>query len=291
MKPKYAASSIKTMDLQIKRMMLLMDSEIYDIKKLSNIDEVKRIISTEIDKTACQKAVLNTVIKVLEYEEIELGDLPVFFKSIAKQHNAEYQYKEPSETELQNMITVDELYVLFKQYRKNLDYTDLQRHLKYVILAMYSLYPPLRGQEWFETKTCNIKNNEEFFALLRDGKHNLYNRHDGTLYIRYYKTSSAYGDRVLILPKSLTKIINKWISYNPSLYLVPNLHTGTPLSSQGFTSKLHQIFTPKDVSTSLLRKIYISYIVPTLSNPERKELAHIMGHSLVMQEFVYNKFI
>ena len=61
------------------------------------------------------------------------------------------------------------------------------------------------------------------------------------------------------------------------------------MDSSMFTSFIHSIFD-KNISTDMLRKIYISHRVKEgITMEERKRIADIMGHSVLTQEFMYNK--
>jgi hypothetical protein len=66
--------------------------------------------------------------------------------------------------------------------------------------------------------------------------------------------------------------------------------TGRPVSEVSFNKLMTNIFG-KGISTNMMRKIYVTDKLENeeLSIAERKELAHIMGHNISTQEFMYNK--
>ena len=76
---------------------------------------------------------------------------------------------------------------------------------------------------------------------------------------------------------------------NPNLLV--NIQSKKPLTQQAMTAYLNRIFQPKKISSSMLRKIYISDIIAKrASKQERKKLALEMKHSLAAQTFVYGRF-
>ncbi len=64
----------------------------------------------------------------------------------------------------------------------------------------------------------------------------------------------------------------------------------TPMKHNTLTKYINKIFYPKKVSTTLLRKIYLSEKYPVV-NTYREQLldSHIMGHSVGTQKMIYSK--
>jgi len=99
------------------------------------------------------------------------------------------------------------------------------------------------------------------------------------------------GTKVLVMPPVIEKICTVWSNINEGPNFIVNTKNGNMLTQQAFTGLLNRIFAPHKVSSSMLRKIYISSFLN--SNPsvkQRKELAKIMGHQIGLQEFVYSRF-
>lgn len=299
---KYKLSSINIMGGRIKRIHKILKLKKYDIDVLLNLELIKKTIKKHIKNTACAKDIINTIIQVLKIEEKNdnLKPYEKYFKSLVNTHKEAYLLKEPSKKELENVVSMNDVITLFKQYETQInakkDKHDQYLWVRYVLLAMYSLFPPLRGEEWYKTKVESIQEEdverriELYNEILNRDQENFYNIHNGELVLKFYKTMSTYGLRILKLPDELQDIIKQWKTINTSHYLIPNIKTGTPLSQQGFTEKFNNIFFPKKVSSSMIRKVYVSEIVPNISNDARKQLKHTMGHSLAVQTMVYSRF-
>ena len=63
------------------------------------------------------------------------------------------------------------------------------------------------------------------------------------------------------------------------------------MSQQGFTDLLKRIFSPRNVSTDILRQSYVTYEVTKMNSDEAKKVAKIMGHLIVTQQMIYKKYI
>jgi integrase len=97
-----------------------------------------------------------------------------------------------------------------------------------------------------------------------------------------YKTAATYGEQTVEIPKKLKTIITKWKKLNPYNDMLVNTD-GTQMGVVRLSQVLNKIFE-KQVSTSLLRHIYISdklQNMPTLQ--DMKQTADDMGHSVMMQ--------
>jgi hypothetical protein len=296
----YKKSSIDTMDQQIMRIHKLLFLTHFDIETLKNLSIIKPLFELHFDKSSITKAIANTIIQILKLDSsIDTTDWDIWFKIVCLQQAHDYQYKEPTAVELANRICMSDVRKLFETYQNDIKLKKQSKFfwLKYTILAVYSLFPPLRGQDWYDTMVVKIIDNSNPDVMLAAyntkmdaQKCNIYNILTGQLVLKFYKTSKTYGVRVLTLPDELQTIIKEWMKINRTQFLFPTMKTGLPMTQQTFTHRLNSIFSPKKVSTSMLRKIYVSEMIPTITVAQRKELSLIMAHSLSSQEFVYKKF-
>ena len=80
--------------------------------------------------------------------------------------------------------------------------------------------------------------------------------------------------------KPLNKVLNTWLRFNNSNYLLSN-GKDKPLNGSQMTKLLHQVFEPigKQISANMLRHIYLSEKFPAV-NEEKAETALLMGHSV-----------
>ena len=106
-----------------------------------------------------------------------------------------------------------------------------------------------------------------------------------------YKTKSKYGELKLdIEDKELKKILFYYLKRNGEGILFKS-QAGTPLTRNALTQLLTKIsyqYIKKNVSTTLLRKIYSSDKYVDVKEEMKKD-ANMMGHSVETQQKVYVK--
>ena len=74
-----------------------------------------------------------------------------------------------------------------------------------------------------------------------------------------YKTAKTYGKQVVEIPKELKSILNKWIKFNPTDYLLFDSNMN-PLNSVKVNQRLGKIFKSIATGTSVnaLRHSYLT---------------------------------
>jgi hypothetical protein len=72
-----------------------------------------------------------------------------------------------------------------------------------------------------------------------------------------YKTAKYYGKQEVAMPLALKKILQKWLTVNPTDYLLFDTQL-KPLSSVKLNQSLVKLFDNKIVGVNLLRHIYLS---------------------------------
>ena len=72
-----------------------------------------------------------------------------------------------------------------------------------------------------------------------------------------YKTAKTYGLQQVELPSILKKILTKWISVNPTEYLLFDANMNK-LSSVKLNQRLNKIFDEKHISINALRHTYLT---------------------------------
>ena len=104
-------------------------------------------------------------------------------------------------------------------------------------------------------------------------------------FINDYKTKKTFGNKIIAIPKELNREIRKWLRVNQSGYFITNSKR-EPISPNGITKLLTKIFQThfgKNISTSMLRHIYLSskYKEDLL---QKQSDSYKMGHSLEQQK-------
>jgi hypothetical protein len=237
-------------------------------------------------------------------------------------------YKDPTDKELDNFISWESVMKIRKAYDRLcrddfssplMAYNCLLRRL---CLWLYTEIPPLRGSEYANTQILG-----DGETLPNDNTQLNYISGD-KLYIYDHKTFHAYGPKIINLSPKLKSLIvktRKMFSALMSQYKLRITSTDyfaddekrpvkpftqesdastarvTPwLLPKSLTLAMNQndlhvvltsCFAPKNISTQMLRKIFIAHFLS--ENPtadERKRVAKIMGHSIEMQELVYTRF-
>lgn len=301
---KYKASSIKAFSINIKRLLKeLFNRKIYDPKYLYNTKKVKDYILA-LPKLSIQKNMTASILAFLKADldtpQEVLNQYQALFKSLVKQAESAFKYKPPSQTEEENWIPYSKVQQLQKRYKEitskfdfsaNFTYHQKQQYQKYLVLSLYTYIPPLRGEEYTNAIIVSVSSPKLYDCLTKATKKNIMDIKHHKFVSAFYKTSSTYGTRIIDVPNPLVKIVRTWFQITGNQNLLLNLQTNQPFTQQAFTAFLNRIFEPNRISTSMLRKIYISNKLKTLRDPaKRKKLAHIMGHSLETQEFIYTRF-
>lgn len=214
-----------------------------------------------------------------------------------------YDKNEKSEKQEANWLDHNEILKLLRKLKKDtkelfekpmdkLNNKEKDLIQQYLIIYLYSgkSLPVLRN-DYAEMK---IVDEDE---KMSDNKNYLVIKKKGNPYFKLnaFKTSKYKGEQEIpIKDIELKKLINKWLKIQGTDYLLINTKDFTPMTANGITKYLNKIFQKhykKNVSSSLLRSIYITkqYENPKLTISEKKKLAEEMLHSKNVSESVYNK--
>jgi hypothetical protein len=167
---------------------------------------------------------------------------------------------------------------------------------QYVILSLYTMLPPKR----LEYGDCKIINEKEYKNLSEnDIKKSafLVIKNKKVKYFSFGEDSLKSTINVNIfdkidVPNDLNSVLNIWLNYNKMGYLLIN-EKYQALGRNNLTKYILDIFNPyqKNISASMLRKIYISYMEQSdFSKMVRKiEQARKMNHSVKTASQFYLK--
>ena len=141
--------------------------------------------------------------------------------------------------------------------------------IQFLLVAFLSgaVMPPRRSLDFGEMKIRNYNPKTDNFYK------------NGKFYFNIYKTSKTYGLQTLDVPKELNAVVKKWIRLNTTDYMLYSTNK-QKLSSPQISRILNNAFGGKNISTNMLRHIYLSNIykdVPALSSIQT--LATEMAHS------------
>ena len=130
------------------------------------------------------------------------------------------------------------------------------------------------------------------FCLLKVKNYDIKNDNfylKGKMYFNVYKTSFKYGLQIVTVPKEIDTIIQKWIKVSNNDYMLFS-STGTHLTSPQITRLLNGCFHGKNVSTDILRHVYLTNRfggMPSIN--ELQKVATAMGHNSGTQQLYIKK--
>ena len=173
---------------------------------------------------------------------------------------SESEVKDVYNAELKNALTMLLTKSVFNE----------SRFIQFLLVAFLSgaVIPPRRSMDYGEMMIRNY-----------DPKVDNYYK-AGKFYYNKYKTAKTYGLQTLDVPKEINTIIKKWVKINPTDYMLYSTNK-QKLSSPQISRILNGAFGGRQISTNMLRHIYLSNVyknVPALSSMQN--LATDMSHSV-----------
>lgn len=311
-KPDIKDSSINAYLNTIKKISReLFNSDKYSLKYFKDTDTIIEYLES-IPVIATRKNITTAIIVVLKANLHSTSDpenknkieqlLPIYtnyHKDLAVKQNDSYLDNKKTEKEENNWITQKEIFDKIEELHKKLGNltkktvqfkgnkrTYVDTFQMYLVLNLYTMIPPIRN---------DFANLEIIDSEIYSDKINYINLKTKELILTNYKTVKSYGVKKLPLPDDLIKLIEKYIKVRTtylgeSKTLLINTTNLEPMKPNGLTKYLNKIFAPKKVSTTLLRKSYISFKYPVdHTMREREQDSIFMGHSVGMASSVYSK--
>lgn len=184
-----------------------------------------------------------------------------------------------NEKQEEAMIPMSEVDDIYKQYemnakahlsKKQLNANDLNEIQKWILLSLTSglFIAPRRSADW-NMKWRNYDEEKENYVDIKN-KQFVFNA---------YKTAKIYGQTKIEIPKTLQVILNKWFKINPTDYVLFDAKE-KPLTSPQITHRLNSIFN-KNISTSMLRHIYLTHKFGNVNLKDLNDTASAMGTSKI----------
>jgi hypothetical protein len=260
-----------------------------DMKYLNQFAKVKKYLKTLTPAT--RKNVMTALIVLLKAFDIQkrtLNKYQKYFEVLVTDYENNYDNQTKSEKENKNWITQEQLNKKIKELENKIDKFDMSKLTKSqediiqqrLVLILYTEIPPMRN-DYAQMKVYYDKEvkGENYIHLKKK-----------LIVLNKYKTSKTYGEKQIEIPAKVVKIVRHWVDITGNEYLLINIRDRNPMTNNGLTKYLNKIFKPKKVSTTLLRKLYLSEKYPVIHNrKDMKKDAYIMGHSLETQQGIYRK--
>lgn len=169
----------------------------------------------------------------------------------------------------------------------------------YLIFSLYYLLPPLRPQDWINSKIVRLPPNTDLIDYtIKNG--NIIDMTSHQLVVSDYKTAIKHGTRIIPFNelsdefgKILSDIVEKYLANNQNIEYLLTTRSGQPIAEQN-TAKIFNKLDIKGQITNAaqLRNLFISEKImdANLSLERRERLAYIMGHTIQTQTFIYSKY-
>ncbi len=275
-----------------------------NIKYFDDFDSIKEYIEDDnnFPSLASKKNMTTSVLVLLKAYETTSKDLvnkyTEYHKCLCNKQNDNYLDNQKSSKEDANWITLKDIdskietlkeFIQSKQGTKR-QYVD--RIQQYLLLNLYTKIPPLRNNY------ASVKVVDKLPEPL-DKNFNYIDKTTKNLTLCRYKSDKFYGVKTIPLKKEIFDLIEKWEDTKRHAYtnlnhnfLLINTTNLLPMNRNNLTKYLNKIFYPKKVSTTLLRKIYLSEKFPvTNTYREMEDTAYIMCHEFNTARKVYSKII
>jgi len=216
---------------------------------------------------------------------------------LLRQHSSIQSQQLKSDREAENWLTPEEIQdkkkeiqnILATTPENSIKYFDFYQ--RYLVLSLYTDIPPIRN-DFANTKVSATPLNIEKI----DCSYNYIDLNSNQLILCNYKTNKTYGVKQLDLPASLCDIIKIWMTKvrgqhcSSSDFLLVNIKDKSKMTTNALTKFINKIFRPKKVSSTMLRKIYLSHKYPVIHTTNEMERdAQFMCHNTSTQQTVYRK--
>lgn len=270
------------------------------LDKITSLSTRKNICTAIIILLKSNTDTIGTSIKATNL----INEYSKYHKALAVKQIDSYLDNEKTNKETENWVTT--LEIQDKINKLLIKLTSLDNYTKYIgtsrswidtfqqylVLNLYTKLPPIRN-DFANVKITNIPN---FKPENLDVNYINFYEGKADLLLCNYKTSKTYGIKVIPLPEFLVELINKFQKAKLLVFfknidtLLINTTNLQPMTKNGLTKYLNKIFHPKKISTTLLRKCYLSEKYPVIhTNRDRQNDSYVMGHSVGMAQNVYIK--
>ena len=301
-RPNAKDTTINMYVANLTKLMKIFESD--DLKFLDSPEKVKGKLS-ELHFTT-QRNYLNAVIVYLmsESEEPEEDKLIKEYVSLRNDYNKMYEEQNAlgtiSDKQKDSFVDISEVNKMIDQMAKeikdkgikkkeDLNPKDLALLQVYIIFNIYTRIPmrnDISGMETINKRSYNKLSETE----KKEKNYLVINKNAMFMVLNKFKTSSKYEEIKIDIPKDLEKLLRLWIRINGMGVLFKS-STGNPLSRNALSQlliKTSKKYMDKSISTTMLRKIYLSSKYADVKDEMAKD-AEIMGHSTAMQGKVYIK--
>ena len=208
-----------------------------------------------------------------DYRTMMMNKLEEYGEDIKKQVKTPKQEKNWATQEQVDTLLQKHRKLALQSYKKDpLTAKDLQTIQDYILLVLYSgkYIPVRRSVDYHAFKIRNIDKSKDNYL------------DKGKFVFQQYKTAKTYGKQTISISRALQSILKRWISVNPTDFLLFNTKNEA-LTSVTITQRLNKIFG-QAISVNALRHLYLtSRFGHTIAiNQDLEDTMKDMGSSMNM---------
>ena len=266
----------------------------------------KKIIDSlgEVQTPMVRKSKISVIIAILDdkhnehYEELAeaLKDYRKVMTEDANKVNKREISQELSEKQKDNLISQEEVTKVYNDLKAEatpllkkqiLNRSQFETLQKYVLLSMYVLIAPRRSMDYASFKIRNFDETADSTDNYMVNYSKNKKKGNASFVFNTYKNSKRLGRQTVNdIPKPLEKLIDTWKLFNKSDYLLVN-NQGNAITQSRIAVLLNDIFGGKNISTSMLRHIYLSDKFKDVNLQELEETANNMGQKDIRRTLKY----
>ena len=301
-RPRLSTGSIRTYMASIRRIQKDCDCSVETVDDIiKNKDEIVKTLGDKMTPMI-RKTKISGLIVILDDKDIEHDDarkdaLEYYRKVMASDADIvskREEEQELTETQKENLISQDDVMKVFNQIRaqalpllklEKLNKAQFELLQSYVLLSLYTMIPPRRSTDYTAFKIRNFDDSQ----TSKDNYMTNFNKNKrkglSSFVFNTYKNSTRLGRQVIEIPKTLEKVIEIWKQFNKSDWLLVNSH-GNPVTQTKIVYWLNEIFG-KNISSSLLRHIFLTSKYSNVNLRELKNDTEMMGNSEIERSLIY----
>jgi integrase len=303
-RPLLASTTVKTYMASIRKIQSVVNVDADTIYALiKNREEIVKQLA-EVQTPMVRKSKISVIITILDDKHNdhseELDEALKFYRKEMTEDAAKVDKRELtqelSDKQKEHLISQDEVMKVYNQMKAEavpltkkttLTRKQFETLQNYVLLSMYVLIPPRRSMDYaaFKIRNFNEASDSEDNYMINYNK----NKKRGLVSFVFntYKNSKRLGRQVINdIPKTLEKIIEMWKTYNKSDYLLIN-NQGKPVSQSRIASWLNDIFGGRQISTSMLRHIFLTDKYKDVDLQDLTDTANAMGQTDIRRTLKY----
>ncbi len=305
-RPNAKESTVKQYLILIKKLQKLFDTKGYDF--LSDPDEVYEKIKD--NKYTSIRNTYNAIIITLmalnnkkgDYDELidKYGELR---DELNQQYEDEQKAGKISEKQKENFVKLEELQNMINKMADEIKEKNLKTKKELTakdreLLMMYTLYNMLiliptrndfAGMKYINKATYNKLSDDD-----KKERNYLVNQKNKLFFVyNKYKTSKAYGEKIIDSPKELSKILRMYIKLTKKKNgdFMFTTSTGNPISANVGSQmllKYSKRYLGKNISTTMIRHIVLSDKFGDVKK-QMADMAEKTGHSTETMMNIYVK--